>query len=150
MNNILTLYDMEFKRFCERIFKYRYVQNECYLTDSMVEWLYEHSGGITSVVVSLIHDAQEIAILTGKEVLNIETLNEAYHKRLTLLHGFIRKPAEKRKLEKPEKEIYVIKRKKEKAFSNITISEIVKISKEENADIIELLKEHFNVTEVKV
>ena len=143
-------YDMEFKRFCEKIFKYRYVQNECYLTDSMVEWLYEHSGGITSVVVSLIHDAQEIAILTGKEVLNIETLNEAYHKRLTLLHGFIRKPAEKRKLEKPEKEIHVINRKKEKTFSDITISEIAKISKEEGTDIIELLREHFNVTEVKV
>ncbi len=142
-------YDMEFKRFCEKIFKYRYVQNESFLTDSMVEWLYEHSGGITSVVVSLIHDAQEIAILTGKEVLNIETLNEAYHKRLTLLHGFIRKPAEKRKLEKPEKEIHVIKKKK-KAFSDITISEIAKISKEENTDIIELLKEHFNVTEVRV
>ena len=41
-------------------------------------------------------------------------------------------------------------RKKEKTFSDITISEIVKISKEENTDIIELLKEHFNVTEVKV
>ena len=143
-------YDMDFKNFCKALFLYRYVQNESFLTDSMVEWLYEHSGGITSVVVSLIHDAQEIAILTGKEVLNIETLNEAYHKRLTLLHGFIRKPAEKRKLEKPEKEIHVIKRNKEKAFSDITISEIAKISKEENTDIIELLKEHFNVTEVKV
>ena len=142
-------YDMEFKRFCEKIFKYRYVQNESFLTDSMVEWLYEHSGGITSVVVSLIHDAQEIAILTGKEVLNIETLNEAYHKRLTLLHGFIRKPAEKRKLEKPEKEIHIIE-KKASVRSSITISEIAKISKEENTDIIELLKEHFNVTEVKV
>ena len=92
-------YDMDFKNFCKALFLYRYVQNECYLTDSMVEWLYEHSGGITSVVVSLIHDAQEIAILTGKEVLNIETLNEAYHKRLALLHSFIRKPAEKRKLD---------------------------------------------------
>jgi len=143
-------YDMEFKRFCEKIFKYRYVQNESFLTDSMVEWLYEHSGGITSVVVSLIHDAQEIAILTGKEVLNIETLNEAYHKRLALLHSFIRKPAEKRKLEKPEKEIHVIKKSKSKNIDIMTISELVNKSKEENIDIITLLKEHFNVTEVKV
>ena len=88
-------------------------------------------------------------ILTGKEVLNIETLNEAYHKRLALLHSFIRKPAEKRKLEKPEKEIHIIK-KKASVRSSITISEIAKISKEENTDIIELLKEHFNVTEVRV
>ena len=40
-------------------------------------------------MVSLIHDAQEIAILNGKEVLNLESLNEAYQKRLSMLHGFI-------------------------------------------------------------
>ena len=70
------------KNFCKALFLYRYVQNECYLTDSMVEWLYEHSGGITSVVVSLIHDAQEIAILSGKETLSIEVFNEAYKQRM--------------------------------------------------------------------
>ena len=49
-----------------------------------------------------------------------------------------------------EKEIHVINRKKENTFSDITISEIAKISKEEGTDIIELLREHFNVTEVRV
>ncbi|MCP6429231.1 hypothetical protein NL523_28350, partial [Klebsiella pneumoniae] len=44
---------------------------------------------ITSVVVALIHDAQEIAILNGKEILNLESLNEAYQQRLSLLHGYI-------------------------------------------------------------
>ncbi len=39
-----------------------------------MQWLYEHSAGVTSVVVALIHDAQEIAILNGKESLDLETL----------------------------------------------------------------------------
>lgn len=30
---------------------------------------------------TLIHDAQEIAILNGREVLNLESLNEAYQQR---------------------------------------------------------------------
>ena len=34
-------------------------------------------------MVSLIHDAQEIAILNGKEILNLESLNEAYQQRLS-------------------------------------------------------------------
>lgn len=34
------------------------------------------------MVVSLIHDAQEIAILNGREVLNLESLNKAYQQRL--------------------------------------------------------------------
>ncbi len=67
------------------------------ITDAVMEWLYEHTSGNISVVVSLIHDAQEIAILNGKEVLNLESLNEAYQQRLSMLHGFIH-PKQKNRL----------------------------------------------------
>ena len=40
--------------------------------------------------MSLIHDAQEIAILNGREVLNIKSLDEAYSNRLSMLHDYIR------------------------------------------------------------
>ena len=51
-----------------------------------VGWLYEHSAGIISIVVSLIHDAQEIAILNGRETLDIVTLNEAFQ-RMQMIHN---------------------------------------------------------------
>ncbi len=79
-------YNEEFKGICKVLYSYQYVQQLAEITDAVIEWLYEHSAGVISVVVSLIHDAQEIAILNGKEVLNLETLNEAYQKRLSLLH----------------------------------------------------------------
>lgn len=82
-------YDEYFQSFCKIIFKYQFLKNQTEITAAITEWLYEHSAGVVSVVVSLIHDAQEIAILTGKEVLNLDTLNEAYQQRLTLLHGYI-------------------------------------------------------------
>ena len=82
-------YDGYFYDFCCTLFSYQYTKKKAEITDSIVRWLYEHSGGIISVVVSLIHDAQEIAILNGKEILSLETLNEAYKKRLTLLHSYI-------------------------------------------------------------
>lgn len=100
--------DRYFYDFCCTLFSYQYTKHKAEITDAIVNWLYEHSGGIVSVVVSLIHDAQEIAILNGKEVLNIETLNGAYKKRLAMLHSYIeptikhRKQTATKKKAKPE------------------------------------------------
>lgn len=85
--------DEFFKGFCKLLFKYQYVQKKAEITEQIVDWLYEHSGGVTSIVVSLIHDAQEIAILTGYEILDISMLNLAYEKRMQLLHDYIRPAA---------------------------------------------------------
>lgn len=73
-------YNQFFHDFCKIVFDYQYTKYKSDISDSVIQWLYEHSGGIISVVVSLIHDAQEIAILSGTEILNIESLNEAYKK----------------------------------------------------------------------
>ena len=69
-------YDPFFYDFCATLFQYQYVKNKTEISDGIVRWLYDHSGGIISVVVNLIHDAQEIAILNGSETLNFDTLNE--------------------------------------------------------------------------
>ena len=61
--------DDYFCEFCKVLLRYQYVQNQVEISQNMIEWLYGHSGGITSIVVSLIHDAQELAILTGYEIL---------------------------------------------------------------------------------
>lgn len=82
-------YDGYFHDFCKTLYRYQYVRKRSALTPAVVEWLYAHSAGVISVVVSLIHDAQEIAILDGTEELNLTTLNEAYQKRLTMLHGYM-------------------------------------------------------------
>ena len=60
-----------FYNLCRTLTSYLYVRNDFSLTDDIVHWLYQHSNGITSVVVSLIKDAQEIAILDGSETLSI-------------------------------------------------------------------------------
>ena len=82
-------YDEYFKAFCKVLFGYQYVREKTEITDVITEWLYEHSSGIISIVVSLIHDAQEIAILSGTEKLNLDTLNQAYEQRMKLLHSYI-------------------------------------------------------------
>lgn len=150
-------YDEYFQSFCKIIFKYQFLKNRTEITAAITEWLYEHSAGVISVVVSLIHDAQEIAILTGKEVLNLDTLNEAYQQRLTLLHGYIQpsviqnKPTTKKKktaASVQKNQNAVVKQAEEQA--NYSISEIAEKAKTENLDVVELLKEVYTVVEVAI
>ena len=82
-------FDEYFSDFCRTAFLYQYTRKKAEINAGILEWLYEHSGGLVSLVISLIHDAQEIAILNGTETLNLNTLNEAYNKRTVMLHGFI-------------------------------------------------------------
>lgn len=147
-------YDEYFQSFCKIIFKYQFLKNHTEITAAITEWLYEHSAGVVSVVVSLIHDAQEIAILTGKEVLNLDTLNEAYQQRLSLLHGYIQpsviqnKPTtKKKKTAASVKKNQIQSQPKQERYS---ITEIAERTKAENLDVVELLKEVYTVVEVAI
>ena len=85
-------YGQEFHNLCEILYNYQYVRNRTQLDAATVQWLYEHSSGNISTVVTLIHDAQEIAILDGTEVLNLDTLRAAYQSRVAMLHPYITVP----------------------------------------------------------
>ena len=82
-------FDDTFTSFCEELFRYQYVQNKASLDSVILQWLYNHSRGNASIVVSLLHDAQEIAILDGSEELNIVSLEKAYKSRLAMLHDYL-------------------------------------------------------------
>ncbi len=143
--------DRYFYDFCCTLFSYQYTKQKVEISDAIIEWLYEHSGGIVSVVVSLIHDAQEIAILNGKEVLNIETLNEAYKKRLSMLHSYIEPTIKHRKQTATKKKTNP---EPPQMQSNITddfsIAELAATAKANNSNIVNLLKAHIAIEEVRV
>lgn len=139
--------DEFFGGFCKLLFKYQYVQKKSEITTQVIDWLYEHSGGITSVTVSLIHDAQEIAILTGYEILDISMLNQAYEKRMQLLHDFI-KPAVTVKNTTAKRKKKTIEKAVISSEEDYSISDLVQKSKAENLDIVELFREHFTVEEI--
>jgi hypothetical protein len=78
-----------FREFCKKLFLYCYVQNTPDFTEGIVSWLYEHSGGVPAIIISLLHDAQELSIFNGREQLDIQALESAYKQRLKMLHGYI-------------------------------------------------------------
>ena len=140
----------DFKTFCEVLYSYQYVRRRTEVTDAVMTWLYEHTSGNISVVVSLIHDAQEIAILNGREVLNLESLNAAYQQRLSMLHGFIQ-PRQKCQTSKTKRRTTVPKVDAHvEPDGEFTIAGLVSQAKTEGVDIVELLKNHPPVVEVAV
>lgn len=145
-------YNQYFYDFCCTLFSYQYTRNKTAITDSIIRWLYEHSGGIISIVVSLIHDAQEIAILNGSEALNLEALNEAYKKRMTMLHGYISESTKRKpqttanrtnKPELPDKQC-------EDGNNKRYIYEIIAAAKSNKLDVAAALKEHITIEEVQI
>ena len=144
-------YDAYFQAFCKALFQYQYVQQRTEITDGIMEWLYEHSAGVTSVVVALIHDAQEIAILNGKETLNLESLNAAYQQRLSLLHGYIQPSIPQGKqTSRIKKKAPAMPTTNVPTDSSVSIAELVAAAKNDGMDIVQLLKNHFPVVEVAV
>lgn len=142
-------YDQSFHDFCRTLYGYQYVKHKTEFSPAIAEWLYEHSSGIISIVVSLIHDAQEIAILSGSEELNLQSLNEAYQKRLSLLHGYIQ-PTIKSAVSKPITKEAPIPISSSEIKSDFTIAELVTKAKEGQLDVVALLKEYISVEEIVV
>ena len=144
-------YDAYFESFCKILFDYQYTKERTEPNPAIYEWLYEHSAGILSIVVSLIHDAQEIAILSGKERLDMDTLNEAYSQRLSFLHGYIQPCITKNSQTSKRKKKVLIKQEintKEKI--QVKLSDLAIQAKEENLDIVGLVKEFYTVEEVMI
>lgn len=146
-------YDAYFESFCKILFEHQYVKNRTEISSAIIEWLYEHSSGILSVVVSLIHDAQEIAILSGKEILDMEMLNQAYNQRLSFLHSYIQ-PAisQKKQTSRPKKKnpVSKIDSVQEKDNECVSVSDLAVRAKAENLDMVAILREFYTVEEVAV
>ena len=136
-----------FRKVCNTLLSYRYVREEIKTTESMLVWLFEHSRGNISVLVSLIHDAQEQAIIKGMETIDLQTLRSAYESNLSLLHDYIH--SEPKVMPKPIKK-QIIPSEKTSFSDNICLSEIIAHAKREGADVVSAVSVAVTVEEVAI
>ena len=139
-------YDSQFKNICTILFSYQYTKKYSEISDQIIESLYQYSGGNISVIISLIHDAQEISLMNGREILDLISLEEAYKKRLSMLCNYI-KPEIKKQYIKYNKNNFSknISQKKKEINSIVTIKDIVLTAKKENVNIIKELSKYIIV-----
>lgn len=142
-------YDEHFCEVCECLFSYQYVKNITQIDNTVIDWLYQHSAGVISIVVSLIHDAQEIAILNGREVLDTKSLDEAYNNRLSMLHDYIKpamrkKPIGNNKIKK-QNNITILPMENNADIQTDLIQNLAKECKKDGANIVEILSQYITV-----
>ena len=143
-------YGVEFEQLCQILFQYQYVKNPAELDDATIRWLYEHSNGNVSSIKTLLHDAQEIAIWEGSEVLNLETLNAAYRSRMKMLHSYIapsKKPQTSRR--KKSAAIPCCEQEIEEAV-DISVAELIKQAKSEGREIVSFIRPYITIEEVRI
>jgi hypothetical protein len=143
-------YGVEFEQLCQILFQYQYVKNPAELDAATVRWLFEHSNGNVSSLITLLHDSQEIAILEGSEVLNMETLNAAYKSRMKMLHSYIapsKKPQTSRK--KKAAAIPCYEQNIEETI-DISVAELIKQAKNEGREIVSFLRPYITIEEVRI
>ena len=156
-------YGEYFEQFCKTLFEYQYVRNEPVLTEQMINWLYEHSNGTLALVVTIIHDAQEIAILNGKETIDIEVMNQAYQQRMGMIQGFVQPTITKRpqtsKVKKPSPVCPqamsntitdTITNTNDNTTTPVNLYELSLTAKNTQVDIVELLSKHIIIEEVVI
>lgn len=144
-------YDEEFRCFCKTLLHYCYVQNSPVVSEEMLKWLYQHSCGNASIVVSLIHDCQEIAILEGIERLDLTTLNIAFEKRMALLHDYITPDYIKAPTLKSKSKNLVIEVNDNLSQNLESVEAIATCAKGLGNDVVsELRKNNFQVIEVRI
>lgn len=133
-----------FIRLCGILFSYQYVAHPSAPTPDLTELLYECTGGITAVAVSVIMEAQQIAILTGKEELSREMILKAYQERHKNMHGFVRNRTGKRgqtsavgrgTLHIPDEPPAA------KAYTDTVFAETAGMAKERESDLLEMIRE---------
>ena len=139
-------YDSQFKNICSILFSYQYTKKYSEISDQIIELLYQYSGGNISIIISLIHDAQEISLTNGREILDLRSLEEAYKKRLSMLSNYIKPDIKKQyiKHNKNDSSKNIFQKKKEVINTGI-IKDIVLTAKKENANIIKELSKYIIV-----
>ncbi len=132
-------YTDEFKAFCRTLLQYVFVRKVGSSEETLTKCLFEKSQGNVSVVVSLLHDAQEIAILSGKDTLDIASLNEAFAVRLEMLREYLT-PDKKRPTATKRKEKVSVPQENTEDVNGTDVSQVLLQAKRGEQDAVTALK----------
>ena len=142
-------YGTEFQELCRVLFQYQYVTKKADCTDDFVYWLHEKCQGNISVLISLLHDAQEIAILEGSEELNKSSIQNAYENRLSSMHIYLQSSKKAMKPAKKEKSV-VVNNNSDLDIEMVSFSEIINDCKRHSLDPVQYLKQKNLLQEISI
>ena len=138
-----TDYDNTFIDFCNKLLQFQYVREYTEPSEKFINWLYAHSNGVTSTVVSLFYKAQELAIMSGTEELSVDIFNASYNETTSMRPEKTQKKI-KSPIKKPIENVRI------KDPTGISITDLYEHSQSNNCDLLSLIKNNFTVEEVEL
>ena len=78
-----------FTNFCKVLFSYQYTLNKVEFNSELSHWLYNHSNGLPSMLITLFVEAQREAIISGKEKLDIDTFEKVFKENFSTMAQYI-------------------------------------------------------------
>jgi hypothetical protein len=143
-------YDEYFRDFCKTLFDYQFTSQRVELDEGILSFLYQSSQGIIAHVVSLVVQAQELAILNKTERLDLTALKLALFQRMGIVAETLpiaSKTPSKRTIDQgfdtPKDEVEL-----EVAQSKNLMRQIAKESKDSGDDPVELLRGNIEIVEI--
>ena len=146
-------YDNEdYINFIKKLWKYQFTKSYTELSEGYINYIYQHTNGITALIMYLYIESQKIAILNTSEKITYDNLNSAY-RRMHTMNGFIQPELELRKrTTRPQKNTSYVEVKK---IDNIPVAneewsftELLKISKATGKNMLNLLENRISISEV--
>lgn len=132
----------EYYDFCKTLWSYQYTKECEPFSEQIAYWLFQHSKGTSSITKGLVLEAQQIAIVSGRDILDINALEDAYRQRYQMIYQHL--TPDSVRLPKTRKR-KLIEKKTEVALVKTPYSEIIKGA---CGGTVKALKEHFIVLEV--
>ena len=140
-------YDDTYFGFVKQLLSYQFTLKKVEITKGLLETIYEGTGGIPALIVSLIHDAQEKAIIDDLDAVSVSTILDVLKERYTIIQSTIetspRKPSKGQK-----KHIETIDYTSNEVIDEKVIENAVKNSKKNISAAIDLLKKQIEVIEL--
>ena len=93
-------FDAVFYRFCSTLFSYQYTVGKVEFNGKYASWMYDHSGGLPSMVIALFIEGQRKAIASDKDKMSVAELDEAYKEVFATMAPFLER--RERKLYAPQ------------------------------------------------
>ncbi len=140
-------YGETFCDFVNTVFKYQFTAHQVKLSEELFRCIYELSGGIPSLIVSLIHDAQEKAIIDEIEVLNIKVFRAIFSERYGIIHQSIETPV-KTPSKRSSEHLMITSNTSLEVSNTFSLENLVKYAKKNNLDVIQYLKTKVEVLEL--
>ena len=136
-------YDEYFYSFVKTLFNYQYTLKKVEFNSEYSRLFYKLSNGKPAMIVSLFVESQRVAIISGKEIMDIKLIEDTFNSYFSTMVSYIDK--DEKKLTKVKKYDVVLEEDKEEVVDKDLFNNVCKMTNKDTIKSINLLKNKISV-----